>query len=100
MKKIIDIYTDGSCLGNGNIDAPGGWGAVLIYKTNIKKVSGPIESTTNNRAELLAVINALNILKESCIITIYTLSKLLDFNCWSTSQCKECKSSFMRLFIN
>ena len=48
MKKIIDIYTDGSCLGNGNVDAPGGWGAVLIYQTNIKNVSGPIESTTNS----------------------------------------------------
>ena len=78
--KNITIYTDGSCLNNGfNKDAPspGGWAALLKYKNHIKEISGPIEDTTNNRAELLSVINALKIIKEPCNITIITDSLLI-----------------------
>ncbi|MEG0457425.1 MAG: ribonuclease HI [Oscillospiraceae bacterium] len=71
MKKI-DIYTDGSCLGN---PGAGGWGAILRYKENEKELSGGEILTTNNRMELTAVIKALQCLKEKCDVTIHSDSK-------------------------
>ncbi|HHV16135.1 MAG TPA: ribonuclease HI [Gelria sp.] len=58
--KEITIYTDGACSGN---PGPGGWGAVLIYGTRIKEISGGEENTTNQRMELTAVVEALRALK-------------------------------------
>ena len=55
MKKV-DIYTDGACSGN---PGKGGWGAILIYNGIEKEISGNAPETTNNRMELLAIINAL-----------------------------------------
>ncbi len=71
MKKI-KIYTDGACSGN---PGPGGWGAVLIYKSHKKEISGSEINTTNNRMELTALIKALEALKEKCEIEIFTDSK-------------------------
>lgn len=76
MKKLT-IYTDGSCLSNGSDNAPGGWGAILIYKNNKKTISGGIENTTSNRAELVATIEALSIVKEPCQIDLYTDSSYI-----------------------
>ena len=70
--KQIDLYTDGACSGN---PGPGGWGCVLIYKGVEKELSGGEAETTNNRMELLAVINGLEALKESCAVTLYSDSK-------------------------
>jgi len=67
MKKI-EIYTDGSSLGN---PGPGGWCSVLRYKGHEKTISGGEELTTNNRMELKAVIEALKLLKEPCEIDLY-----------------------------
>ena len=72
MPEKVTIYTDGACSGN---PGPGGWGAVLSYKGKVKEISGAELETTNNRMELLAVIEALNILKRSCHVVIYTDSK-------------------------
>ncbi|MGB0850238.1 MAG: ribonuclease HI [Bacteroidia bacterium] len=58
----IDIYTDGSSLGN---PGPGGYGIVLKYKGKRKTASQGYEMTTNNRMELLAVIEALRLLNDS-----------------------------------
>ena len=44
--KEIKIYTDGACSKN---PGPGGWGAVLIYKSHRKEISGADAQTTNNR---------------------------------------------------
>ena len=55
MKQVI-IYTDGACSGN---PGPGGWGAVLKYGAHERELSGGEASTTNNRMELTAVIDAL-----------------------------------------
>jgi len=68
MKDIM-IYTDGACSGN---PGPGGWGAVLMYEGNIKELSGGEKLTTNNRMELVSVIQALRALKESCKVTVYS----------------------------
>ncbi len=70
--KSINIYTDGACSGN---PGKGGWGAILVYKNNEKEISGGNDNTTNNRMELTAVIEALNILKEPCEVIITTDSK-------------------------
>lgn len=71
MKKV-EIYTDGACSGN---PGKGGWGAVLIYNSKEKQFSGADPSTTNNRMELTAVIEALKALKEPCEVTLTTDSK-------------------------
>ncbi|MDR2502271.1 MAG: ribonuclease HI [Oscillospiraceae bacterium] len=70
--KSIDIYTDGACSGN---PGPGGWGAVLLYGAHKREISGGDRHTTNNRMELLGVIEALRALTEPCRVTLYTDSK-------------------------
>jgi len=67
--KKIDIFTDGSCLGN---PGAGGWCAILRYKGHEKILKGGEKQTTNNRMELLAVIKALEALKEPCEIDLYS----------------------------
>lgn len=73
MKKI-DIYTDGACSGN---PGPGGWGAILMYGGIKKELSGGEAETTNNRMELMAVINALEALNRPCEVTLYTDSQYI-----------------------
>ena len=67
--KQVTIYTDGACSGN---PGPGGWGAVLLYGSHRKEISGGEASTTNNRMELTAVIAALSLLKEPCGVDLYS----------------------------
>lgn len=68
MKEII-IYTDGACSGN---PGPGGWGALLIYGETRKEIMEGAFETTNNRMELMAAIEALNILREPCKVNLHT----------------------------
>lgn len=72
MTKHVEIYTDGSCLGN---PGPGGYGAVLIYKGHRKELAQGYQLTTNNRMEMLATIKALQSLKEPCQVTLTTDSQ-------------------------
>ena len=65
--KHIQIFTDGACSGN---PGPGGWGAILRYKAHEKELSGGEAETTNNRMELMALIAALEQLKEPCEIDL------------------------------
>ena len=65
--KHIQIFTDGACSGN---PGPGGWGAILRYKAHEKELSGGEAETTNNRMELMALIVALEQLKEPCEIDL------------------------------
>ena len=64
MKTVI-LYTDGACSGN---PGPGGWGAILEFNGVEKELSGGEPSTTNNRMELTAFIEAVGLLKEPCEI--------------------------------
>jgi ribonuclease HI len=73
MKKVT-IYTDGACSGN---PGPGGWGAVLMYGEHRREFSGGAPETTNNRMELLAVITALEALKEPCAVGLFTDSQYI-----------------------
>ncbi len=68
----VTIHTDGACSGN---PGPGGWGAVLQYNGHLKELKGGASDTTNNRMELCAAIEALNSLKRSCQIDMFTDSK-------------------------
>jgi ribonuclease HI len=65
----VVIYTDGACKGN---PGPGGWGALLRSNSREKELFGGEPSTTNNRMELTAVIEALNALKRPSIVDLYT----------------------------
>ncbi|MBQ8347217.1 MAG: ribonuclease HI [Alphaproteobacteria bacterium] len=99
--KQIEIFTDGACSGNPGL---GGWGAVLRYKDVEKEISGAAEATTNNRMELMAVINALKLLKTTCEADIYTDSQYVMKgatewltgwvkNSWRTADKKPVKNS-------
>ncbi len=66
MKKIF-LFSDGSSLGN---PGAGGYCAILRYKDKEKIIKGGKKDTTNNQMELLAVIKALEALKEPCEVEI------------------------------
>ena len=70
--KTVTIYTDGACSGN---PGPGGWGAILEWQGHEKELSGGEAQTTNNRMELTSVLTALSLLKEPCIVELYSDSK-------------------------
>ena len=65
----VEIFTDGACSGN---PGPGGYGAILKYAEETKEISGYDLHTTNNRMEMMAVIEALRQLKRPCKIRIVT----------------------------
>ena len=67
MNQVV-IYTDGACKGN---PGPGGWGALLRSGALEKELFGGELGTTNNRMELLAVIQALAALKKPCQVALY-----------------------------
>ncbi|EIQ94585.1 RNase H family protein, partial [Yersinia pestis PY-03] len=72
MTKQVEIFTDGSCLGN---PGPGGYGAILRYKQHEKTFSAGYYLTTNNRMELMAAIVALEALTSPCEVTLSTDSQ-------------------------
>jgi ribonuclease HI len=72
QSTTVEIYTDGACSGN---PGPGGWGAILRYRGKEKEISGGENPTTNNRMELMAAIMALESLKRSCTVDLYTDSQ-------------------------
>ena len=72
MSDSVVIHTDGACSGN---PGPGGWGAVLQYGDTVKEIKGGAANTTNNQMELTAAIEALNALKRSCAVELYTDSQ-------------------------
>ena len=106
---MLHIYSDGSCSGN---PGAGGWAYVMVIKTFqgdsiISRDSGGVPDTTNNRMELLAVINALEALNEMSnlprAISLYTDSQYVQKgitewinqwkrNQWRTSDKKQVKN--------
>lgn len=68
----VTIYSDGACKGN---PGPGGWGALLIWRDKEKELFGGEVNTTNNRMEMLAIIEALKTLKRPCRVNLYTDSQ-------------------------
>jgi ribonuclease HI len=74
MDKIV-IYTDGSSRGN---PGPGGYGAILMWGQKVKELSGAFRKTTNNRMELLAVIQAMRVFTDSKYVVESVEKKWLD----------------------
>ena len=72
MNKVV-IYTDGACKGN---PGPGGWGAILRADDGTEKeLFGGEVATTNNRMEMMAVIEALSALKRPCHVILHVDSQ-------------------------
>ena len=71
----VEIFTDGACKGN---PGPGGWGAWLVAGATEKELFGGELNTTNNRMELMAVIEALNALKRPCEVVVHTDSQYVQ----------------------
>jgi len=70
--NTIEIYTDGACKGN---PGPGGWGVLLKSGAVEKELFGGERETTNNRMELMAVIQALQALKRPCHVLLHADSQ-------------------------
>lgn len=99
--KEVKIYTDGACSGN---PGPGGYGAILMYGDKKMELSGYSENTTNNKMEIMAAIIALETLKETCSVSIYSDSSYLveginknwlenwKINGWKTANRKPVKN--------
>lgn len=98
--EVVDAFTDGACLGN---PGPGGWAALLRYKTVEKWISGNEAETTNNRMELMAAIGALEVLKRAAQVRVTTDSQYVkqgietwvprwQQNGWRTSDRKPVKN--------
>ena len=99
-KIIINIWTDGACSGN---PGPGGWGALIKYDNSTKEISGSEKNTTNNRMEMMAVIEALKYVDTESKINLYTDSKYVKEgitnwitgwkkNNWKNSKKKDVKN--------
>jgi ribonuclease HI len=73
--KVVHIYTDGACKGN---PGPGGWGAFLAWNGSERELFGGERSTTNNRMELTAVIEALTALSRPCRVMLHTDSQYVQ----------------------
>ncbi|HEY9281680.1 MAG TPA: ribonuclease HI [Eoetvoesiella sp.] len=71
----VDIWTDGACKGNPGL---GGWGALLRQGPHEKVLFGGEPNTTNNRMELMAVIEALKALKRPCDVIVHTDSQYVQ----------------------
>jgi len=75
MSETIEIYTDGACKCN---PGPGGWGALLKWGDHERELCGGEASTTNNRMELQAVIEALRALKRPMRVVVHTDSQYVQ----------------------
>jgi ribonuclease HI len=72
---MIEIFTDGACSGN---PGPGGWGAILRSGDTEKELFGGELLTTNNRMEMMAVIEALRALKKPVAARVHTDSQYVQ----------------------
>ena len=74
MTATIDVYTDGSCLGN---PGPGGWAAIVMRAEGTERLSGGERSTTNNRMEITAVIEGLRATPPGSSVAVHSDSEYL-----------------------
>ena len=76
--KTLRIYTDGACSGNQNDENIGGWGAILEFGEHKKELYGGEINTTNNRMEMMALLEALRAVKKpNCVIEVFSDSSYL-----------------------
>jgi ribonuclease HI len=81
VSDVIEAFTDGACRGN---PGPGGWGVFLRFNDHEKHLCGGEKETTNNRMELMAVIQALESLNRDCKVKVTSDSQyvLKGINEW------------------
>lgn len=60
--RKIEIYSDGSCIGN---PGPGGWAAIIMFGGKEESLAGSEKDSTNNRMEMMAIIKALEWIRDS-----------------------------------
>ena len=100
MAEPVELFTDGACKGN---PGPGGWGALLRYGEHEKELCGGEAQTTNNRMELMAVIQGLEALKRPVRVRVTTDSQYVKQgvtqwmarwkrNGWQTAERKPVKN--------
>ncbi|MDP2788277.1 MAG: ribonuclease HI [Pseudomonadota bacterium] len=73
--KVVDLFTDGACKGNPGV---GGWGVLLRFGEVEKRLCGGERDTTNNRMELMAVIEGLKSLNQTCQVRVHTDSQYVQ----------------------
>lgn len=98
--EIVEIFSDGACLGN---PGPGGYGVILRYGDSEREISGYSPETTNNRMELRAVIAGLEALKRPSQVRVVTDSNYVfkGITTWiHTWQKKNWLSSSKRPVLN
>jgi len=99
MDEVV-LHTDGACSGN---PGPGGWGVLLSCRGSERELSGGEPDTTNNRMELMAVIQGLDALRRTCRVLVITDSRYVmdgvtrwlagwKSNGWKTSARKPVKN--------
>lgn len=79
---MICIFTDGGVRGNGKEDSRGGYGAYLTFKESKKEINGVEESTTNNRMELMGLIEGLRALKTTNVPITVIADSAYVVNCF------------------
>ena len=100
IKERVQLFTDGACKGNPGV---GGWGALIESSYFTKELKGYEQLTTNNRMELIAVIEGVNAIEKNTTIEITTdsmyvkngISQWIDNwkkNDWKTSAKKPVKN--------
>lgn len=79
LEAEVVIYTDGACEPN---PGTGGWAAILQYrkagKIYQREITGGDPKTTNNRMEMIAVLESLRCLRRACEVVLYTDSKYVQ----------------------
>ncbi len=75
MSEWVDVYSDGACKGNPGV---GGWGVLLRFGDHEKQLCGGERNTTNNRMELMAVIEGLKSLNRTCRVRVHTDSQYVQ----------------------
>lgn len=92
--EAVEIFTDGACRGN---PGPGGWAAILRVSGHEKEIYGFSDDTTNNRMEMMAVIEAFKCLKQPSRVVVWTDSQYVQkgmmtwIDNWKRNQWKTAK---------
>lgn len=105
---LVEIFADGACSGN---PGPGGWGCILRYGATEKELCGAESPTTNNRMEMMAVIQGLEALKRPMAVRVYSDSRYVHDgitkfihgwkrNDWRTADKKKVKNIDLWLRID
>ena len=108
IKETVQIFTDGACKGNPGV---GGWGVLIKSSNFINELKGYEQLTTNNRMELIAVIEGIKSIEKNANIEITTDSKYVKNginlwinnwkkNDWKTSSKKPVKNKELWLDLD